>query len=108
MSDFRIVRNHGAIPCSVTYSILDASRTVLFSETVTNPPAVVPSPPNGTGIPVYAEIIVSGNKVIVDLNCCCPIELFCNCPPLNAYHLFKICVEPDPAFITTYFVTVYI
>ena len=105
MANFRIIRNYGAIPCSVTYSILDSSLVVLFSETVTNPPIPAPSG-NMPGTPVYAEIIVSGNKVIVDLNCCCPIQLYCNCTPLNAYHMFKICVEPDPGLMADYLVTV--
>jgi len=105
MATFKIIRTYGAIPCTVTYSILDSSLSVLFTETVTSTPS--PSPSGSyLGTPVFAELLVSGNRVRVDLNCCCGVELYCVCSPLNAFYLFKFCVQPDPISPGDFIVTV--
>ena len=63
---FEVNRIYGAIPCTVSYEILDTFYNLLYSETVTNPPGpIIPAPPacqySGTAKPKYIKFDVSGS-----------------------------------------------
>lgn len=101
---FSLVRNYGAIPCSLVYNILDASYGVLLTETIVNPPGTVPPPslppfPPGCypGMPAWGEIIIGGTQIRFPIDCCCPIEIWLTCLPAPGYHPFRICMQPHPA-----------
>ncbi len=78
---FDVVRTYGAIPCTVTYEILDTFLNVLYPETVSNPPG--PPPPSchysGSQKPLYVRISVPGSgNVTIPLDNT-PGILYLNC-----------------------------
>jgi hypothetical protein len=96
---FDVNRSYSAIPCTITYEILDTFLNVLFSETITNPPG--PPPPSchygGSAKPLYVRITapLSGNITI-------PLDgtpgiLYLNCLPLPGNFSFSGSVIPTPS-----------
>ncbi len=96
---FDVNRSYSAIPCTITYEILDTFLNVLFSETITNPPG--PPPPSchygGSAKPLYVRItapLPSGNITI-------PLDgtpgiLYLNCLPLPGNFAFSGSVISTP------------
>jgi hypothetical protein len=93
---FRIDRNYNAIPCTVDYTVYDASWNVLFNESVSNPPG--PQPTIQTGTPAWIKFSVGGNQFRFPVDCCCPFEVYLTCTYSSAFHPFKACLTEDPSF----------
>jgi hypothetical protein len=99
---FFINEIYGLIPCTVKYTVLDASLNTIYTRTVTTPPSSPPPPPPPacmTPNPVFVEIEACGSKFRVPTNtggCCQDVQLFCNCLTTPSWYTFHVCLIPTP------------
>jgi len=98
---FNINEIYGAIPCTVKYTVLDASLNTIVTRTIINPPSP-PSPPFPPCFPInpaFVEIEACGTKFRVPANtggCCQDVQLFCNCITTPSWYTFHVCLIPTP------------
>jgi len=98
---FNIQETYWAIPCTVKYTVLDASLNTIITRTIVNPPSP-PTPPLPTCFttdPVFVEIEACGNKFRVPLNtngCCQDVLLYCNCFSTPGWYAFSACLVETP------------
>jgi len=98
---FNIQETYGAIPCTVKYTVLDASLNTIITRTIVNPPSP-PTPPFPTCFttdPVFVEIEACGTKFRVPLNtngCCQDVLLYCNCFSTPGWYAFSACLVETP------------
>lgn len=98
---FNIQETYGAIPCTVKYTVLDASLNTIITRTIVNPPSP-PTPPFPTCFtpdPVFVEIEACGTKfrVPIDTNGCChDVLLYCNCFSTPGWYAFSACLVETP------------
>jgi len=98
---FNINETYGAIPCTVKYTVLDASLNTIVTRTIINPPTppVPPFPPCFPINPAFVEIEACGCKFRVPVNtggCCQDVQLFCNCLTTPSWYTFHVCLIPTP------------
>ena len=95
---FSIQETYGAIPCTVKYTVLDASLNTIISRTIVNPPG--PGPQGCfTPDPVFVEIEACGTKFRVPIDtsgCCHDVLLYCNCFSTPGWYAFSACLVETP------------
>lgn len=101
---FNIQETYGAIPCTITYDVLDASLNSIFNRTVSNPPSQLPPPPAPPlppcylGTPVFIEVTACGTTFRMSLSpgACQDILLNCSCIVPTSWYAFSFCLISTP------------
>jgi hypothetical protein len=111
---FYINEIYGAIPCSVKYTVLDASLNTIYTRTVTTPPTSPPPPPPPacmTPNPAFVDIDACGSIMRVTLDpsgICTDFQLFCPCLPTPSWYTFHVCLIPTPGGPCDYVLEIHI
>ena len=94
-----IQETYGAIPCTITYDVLDASLNSIFSRTVSNPPSQIPLPTCKMGTPAFIQVTACGTtfRMALSPGACQDILLFCNCLPNPGWYAFSFCLVSTPS-----------
>ena len=95
---FRVERVYTVIPCQITYTVYEASGTIIFTETITNPPGPPPpAPPCFIGTPAYLTIsVIPGTPIPFTVPVdCSVVSKWINCPTPH-FHPFSACLITDP------------
>ena len=108
---FDIQETYGAIPCTITYDVLDATLNSIFSRTVSNPPS--PPPPPSTCFnpnPTFIQVTACGTtfRMALSLGACQDILLFCNCLPNPGWYAFSFCLVPTPGGTCDYQLNIHV
>ena len=98
---FSIQETYGAIPCTITYSLLDSTLSTFFTRTISNPPSPIPPPippPCYLGTPVFIEVTACGTTFRMSLNpgACQDILLNCSCIVPTSWYAFSFCLVSTP------------
>ena len=95
---FNIQETYGAIPCTITYDVLDSSLNSIVTNTISNPPG--PPPPGCfSPMPAFIEVTACGTTFRVSLNpggCCQDFLLNCSCIIPTSWYAFSFCLVPTP------------
>ena len=95
---FNIQETYGAIPCTITYDVLDASLNSIFNRTVSNPPSTLPLPLCKPGTPAFIEVTACGTtfRMVLNPGACQDILLNCSCIVPTSWYAFSFCLVPTP------------